>query len=72
MVEILTPSDELDRLSKAFQDLDTNKDGKLSKPELTQGFSKILDPCQAEIEVNRIFHILDDNKNDEIDYSGKY
>jgi Ca2+-binding EF-hand superfamily protein len=39
---------------KAFQALDKNNDGKLSRAELLEGFSETMGQTAAEIEVERI------------------
>jgi calcium-dependent protein kinase len=53
-----------------FQALDSNNDGKLSREELTAGYIKLMNPLEAEEEVNRIFLQVDKNNSGEIDYSG--
>ena len=59
----------MDELKKAFQALDKNSDGKLSKEELIEGFSETMGQAAAEIEVDRILANVDLDKNGHIDYS---
>jgi Ca2+-binding EF-hand superfamily protein len=54
---------------KAFQALDKNNDGKLSRAELLEGFSETMGQTAAEIEVERIMQNCDIDKNGHIDYS---
>jgi calcium-dependent protein kinase len=56
-------------LSRAFKALDKNSDGKLSKAELIEGYTKIMGDLAAEEEVDRIFRIADADGSGEIDYS---
>jgi len=41
IVSFLSSSNEIKELKKAFNDLDLNKDGKISKEELKKGYVKI-------------------------------
>ena len=57
-------------LRKAFQILDTNKDGMLSKQELSIGFQRIYNSAQeAEEQVEKIFSKCDIDGSGNIDYS---
>jgi calcium-dependent protein kinase len=78
IVNYLASKEEKQELLKAFQSLDSNGDGKLSKDELIMGnlpphflgYSKIYSSnAQAEAEVNKILEAVDKNKSGEIDYS---
>jgi len=55
-------------LQKAFQALDKNSDGKLSREELIEGYRVTLGDL-AEEEVDRIMKIVDADGSGEIDYS---
>lgn len=56
-------------LLRAFQSLDKNNDGKLSKEELIEGFTETMGQTAAELEVQRILSTADLDKNGTIDYS---
>ncbi len=58
----------MQELQKAFKDLDTNQDGKLSREELITGYRQILGDL-AEEEVDRILKIADSDGSGEIEYS---
>ena len=47
----MATQDEITKLEKAFKNLDTNHDGRLSKNELLGGYSKIMPGALAEAEV---------------------
>lgn len=68
IVSQLASKDEMQELQKAFQALDINNDGKLSREELMIGFTKIYGDM-AEDEVDRIMKIADADGSGEIDYS---
>lgn len=53
---------------ETFKKLDTNKDGVLSKDELTEGLRKTKFFLPGE-EINKLMDQIDSNKNDKIDYS---
>ena len=65
----LINKEEMTELQKAFQSLDKNNDGKLSKEELLEGFSQAMGQTAAEIEVERIMKTCDIDKNGHIDYT---
>ncbi|KRX04829.1 Protein kinase-like domain [Pseudocohnilembus persalinus] len=70
LVNYLASKEEKQELLKAFQSLDLDGDGKLSRDELIQGFKEVLqDKQQAEIEVNKIMQKVDKNNSNYIDYS---
>lgn len=56
-------------LFKAFQALDKNNDGKLSREELIDGYTTTMGHTAAEIEVERILKTADLDNNGTIDYS---
>jgi calcium-dependent protein kinase len=62
-------SEEMKELQKTFEALDTTKDGRLSKDELLEGYTKIMGAVAAELEVERIMSMADVDKNGTIDYS---
>jgi calcium-dependent protein kinase len=49
--------------------LDQNQDGKLSRDELIKGYRDILYHPNPEKEVDRLFSIMDYNKDGFIDYT---
>ncbi|CAD8072878.1 unnamed protein product [Paramecium sonneborni] len=69
MVNNLATSDEKASIMKAFQALDLNHDGLLSKEELIIGFSQIMSQVEAEKEVSRIMRLIDKNNSQLIDYT---
>lgn len=69
IVNYLASKEEKNELMKTFQSLDTNGDGKLSKEELINGYSKILPMDSAIKEVEKIMKVIDKNDNGDIDYS---
>ncbi|KAL4455093.1 hypothetical protein ABPG74_006475 [Tetrahymena malaccensis] len=71
-VNHLATKEEKNELLKIFQALDTNRDGRLSREELINGYRKILNQGQEEIaeeEVNRIMNAVDTNHSGSIDYT---
>ena len=68
IVHNLVQKDDCDYLRQVFIYLDDNGDGKLTTNELTNGLSLILDKKEAEDEVNRLFEIIDVDKNGFIEY----
>ncbi|EAS02022.1 calcium-dependent kinase (macronuclear) [Tetrahymena thermophila SB210] len=69
IVNYLATKEEKNELLKTFQSLDTNGDGKLSREELINGYSKILTMENAIKEVDKIMKVIDKNDNGDIDYS---
>ena len=62
---------EKDELSKAFEQLDKNGDGVLTKAELIEGYSKVYDNRQkAEEMVKSIWDGLDINGSGDINFTG--
>ena len=68
IVSQLTNKEELLELQKAFQALDKNSDGKLTRAELIEGYSKLYGDM-AEDEVDNIMKLADFDGNGEIEYS---
>ena len=69
IVSQLASKDEMNELSRAFKALDKNSDGKLSREELIEGYSKIMGELAAEEQVDNIMKIADADGSGEIDYS---
>lgn len=65
----LTTKKEQAELQQVFDQLDTNKDGKLQYDELLQGFTHIHGATFAKDEVNRIFALVDSDHSGEIEFS---
>ncbi|CAG9317318.1 unnamed protein product [Blepharisma stoltei] len=63
---ILTAEDEKE-LSKLFQELDTNKDGKISKEELIEGYGRM--EVDFNIDIDAIMKNCDTNENGTIEFS---
>ena len=55
-------------MRQVFIALDDNGDGKLTKDELINGLSIILERSEAEKEVNRLIEIIDVDGNGFIEY----
>jgi len=71
IVTQLTSKKEKEELQKTFNALDENGDGKLSRAELIQGYTKTFnDPEIAAKEVDRIMKAVDVDGSGFIDYSG--
>jgi len=71
IVHNLPHSDEIKELEQAFRKIDVNKDGKLTKEELFNGFSNIFPDKtkeENETEIGRIFQNIDADKNGYIEY----
>ena len=51
-----------------FQKLDSNNDGKITKEELTEHYSKSMSPQDAKIKVDNIFEVADRNKNGSLEF----
>ncbi|CAG9335846.1 CDPK1_8 [Blepharisma stoltei] len=62
----LLPSQDLADLKKAFESLDVNHDGKLSKDELRRGFEKF--PNLAGIHIEEVFKNCDTDSNGFVSY----
>lgn len=62
-------TEEMRELQKTFEALDTTKDGKLSRAEMLDGYTKIMGTVAAELEVQRIMETVDIDKNGTIDYT---
>ena len=56
-------------LRKVFKDMDKNGDGKLSREELLEYYSKEMGPEQANKEVNRIMSEVDTDNSGYVDYT---
>lgn len=68
IVSQLATNEEVKDLKKAFQKLDLNKDGKLSREELLAGYSENYGEL-AEEYVDKIMQAADADGNGEIEYS---
>lgn len=68
IVSFLSSSNEIKELKKAFNDLDLNKDGKISKEELKKGYVKIYGEM-ADQMVEEIFEKVDINRDGAIEYT---
>ena len=51
-----------------FQKLDSNNDGKITKEELMEHYSKTMSQKEAKIVVDKIFEVADRNKNGSIEF----
>lgn len=70
--QLMTKADK-EELQQTFIALDKNADGKLSKDELVEGYTKVLGSKeQALEEVKQIMDIYDLDHNGYIDFSGTY
>ncbi|CAD8168988.1 unnamed protein product [Paramecium pentaurelia] len=66
----MTTNQEQEELIKAFQVLDKDQNGIISKDELIEGYSQVLkDKELAMQEVNKILHIIDLNQSGQVDFS---
>jgi len=73
IVTNMTSKQEKDELQRAFNDMDVDGDGKLSKEELITGYTKLYnDPVRATEEVNKLMKQVDVDGNGYIDYSGSF
>jgi calcium-dependent protein kinase len=68
IVHNLVNKDDCDYLRLVFIFLDDNGDGKLTKSELINGLTILLEKSEAEKEVNRLFEIIDVDRNGFIEY----
>lgn len=71
IVDQLISKEEIDPLRKAFLELDTDNDGKLSLDEIANGFSTFCVSKNCENELIQIFEKVDADKNGYIGYDGK-
>ncbi|TNV82197.1 hypothetical protein FGO68_gene11040 [Halteria grandinella] len=69
MTTHMISTEEMRELQKTFEALDTTKDGRLSREELLDGYTKLMGQVAAELEVERIMNSVDVDKNGTIDYS---
>lgn len=60
--------EELKRLKKDFQYIDSNGDGKITRDELMEQYIKTMDELTARKTVDQIMREVDTNENGEIDY----
>lgn len=51
-----------------FQKLDSNNDGKITKEELIEHYSKTMSQEEAKVKVDNIFEVADRNKNGSIEF----
>ncbi|CAD8072004.1 unnamed protein product [Paramecium primaurelia] len=66
----MTTNQEQEELIKAFQVLDKDQNGIISKDELIEGYSQVLKDRELAIqEVNKILHIIDLNQSGQVDFS---
>jgi calcium-dependent protein kinase len=68
IVSQLANKEELLEIQKAFQAIDKNSDGKLTRAELVEGYTRMYGDM-AEEEVDKIMKIADMDGNGEIEYS---
>ena len=71
IVTQLVTKKEKTELEQTFKALDKNADGKLSKEELVEGYTKMYgDPDRAAREVELVMANVDIDRSCYIDYSG--
>ena len=68
IVSQLSNKQELLEIQRAFQAIDKNSDGKLTREELIEGYTKMYGEM-AEEEVDKIMKLADFDGNGEIEYS---
>ena len=68
IVHNLVNKKDYEYLRQIFIYLDNDKDGKLDKKELINGLMILLDKTEAKKEVDRLFEIIDVDKNGFIEY----
>lgn len=67
--QIITPQ-EKEELRKVFADLDTSKNGRLSKEEITKGLEKLTEDYRmTEKEIDELFEKLDADGSGEVEYT---
>ena len=65
-------SGEKEELQKAFNAIDENGDGQLSKKELYDGYMKVYnDELKCNELVETVFSMVDTNNSGKVDYTGK-
>lgn len=69
MVQNMASKKEVAKLQQVFTQLDSNKDGKLQYDELLVGYTDFFGAELAQGEVDRIFELVDVDKNGEIEFS---
>jgi len=69
IVSQLVNKEEMDQMEKAFKALDKNKDGKLSKEEILEGYQEYFGKPIDEDEVNNMMKMVDTDGSGTIDYS---
>jgi len=70
MVQHFVAEEDKKRLTQVFEELDTNRDGFLSKDEIIQGCRKYGIKKITSEEITEIMNRIDRNMNGNIDYSG--
>jgi len=68
IVHFFHSSHEVEDLKKVFRSLDKNGDGRLTYPELKEGFEKALGSYISDIELNKIITEVDQDKDGYIEY----
>ena len=68
MAHTMSSKTEVSHLTHVFNQLDTNKDGKLQYDELVNGSTSLFGEF-AKCEVDHIFKLVDMNHHGEIDFS---
>ena len=69
--EIMSQS-EKNELQAAFSKLDKDKNGRLSKEEIMQGYKEVMGAKLTESELEAMFEEIDSNNSGEIDFNGKW
>lgn len=62
---------EKNELLATFQKFDKDKNGRLSKEEVMQGYKEVLGGNLTEQEIELMFEEIDSNNSGEIDFNGK-
>jgi calcium-dependent protein kinase len=68
IVHNMLKKEEIEEYRKIFQKFDTSSDGRLTREELIKGFSQMMSKGEANNEVNRLFDIIDNDKNNFIEF----